>query len=633
MLRPTLSHEYAGGSVSLSPHSSAGSGGGHLVALPHSASALRAALASPEASAVALAVAGAYYPLPPSTPQVASSNAAAVGGGFQFPSSAPSGDHGPVLATPATPGGAAAGPGHHESVAAAKLKLFATDFAHRMDDPAVLRSRRDSAMLREGWPTSTSTSPPSPAAPSKSPTTTRAAPPGSLLTSFLRASCIMPTLYDLDPAGRAQMAALEASASASAETGDSVLARRRLAAQTLRDSPTGGGTPSPASPAKRDHRRRYAETPTGGVRGSSSSPTVPTAATRKKPPVRAASADLATRRAASGTPPASTANTPIIPPNQAQAMALPVYAPLLDPDSAPVARPVAGGGSGRSGGAPASPPHQHQQPYMIPASSTPSLPARARPGRPGSASLVLHTTTTASASAIIQHPAPTAPPAPPQRPHSSSGTASRSRVLTSVGRRLYSPSRSLVMLSDAPPLLGGSVHRLPNLRRLGSMFPTSGAGIPGVTSPTVPRSAGGLAAAAVEAAEVDLGLHGVRYAHPGAGASGSSSRGGFAAAPTGGARTKRAHATAAPVTNARKRNARAGSPSAGPPVVVVGGPAILAATSTSTTAAAAVQPAGPAQPDAAAAAAAAISAKYDRMSALPRLEFARATATKYSSVV
>ncbi|KAJ3373878.1 hypothetical protein GGF31_008763 [Allomyces arbusculus] len=503
----------------------------------------------------------------------------------------------------------------HDDGSVTKLKLFSADFVHRMDDPHVLRSRRDYALLREAWPKpppgvtsslsqvygvlptaapvtptgvkSTSRSPQFFRATTATPTTAAAAGPrGSgngavqLFMAFMSVTCTNTGMFDLDPVARSQMT-------------DDGASRRDIdpLKRRARDAGTGDGakSPNPASGrlSKQDRAKGVSDPTLASksrqkFKASGSSSTL----------VRAQSADARSRsrggrtespaaashsRVASGAISPSTASLARLRHDSGYvAMSLPVYAPCM-----PAGQPLA----------------------VMPPDLT----------------LLGSSVTNARATPTAQTPPTNTPPAGGRtttsapttgrtRPRSA-GTVSTYTTGTSFAApRLYSPSptaRSMakLILSDGTPVLPPPMHlRLPNLRRVGSMFPTSPPqtiAVPLLTSgPRIDPLA--RAAATDPRTLADLGLHGVRYNNQ----STSPTRAGFAPAEP------------AVAVGRRRPNA---TRSTGPARVVgasqvASGLSGMAAPGLVASASMTMAGAG---------AGGAVSSKYDRMSSLPRLELGR----------
>jgi hypothetical protein len=93
-----------------------------------------------------------------------------------------------------------------------KLKLFASDFCHRMDDPFVMRKRKETSLIRSPWPNFIDTKCNSKGIPLPLKPTAKGYNGSNKsmeifvqledVHQFFEASCIMPTMWDLDPTGR-----------------------------------------------------------------------------------------------------------------------------------------------------------------------------------------------------------------------------------------------------------------------------------------------------------------------------------------------------------------------------------------------------------------------------------------------
>ncbi|KNE54312.1 hypothetical protein AMAG_00293 [Allomyces macrogynus ATCC 38327] len=500
----------------------------------------------------------------------------------------------------------------HDDGSVTKLKLFSADFVHRMDDPHVLRSRRDYALLREAWPKptpgatssmsqvygvlptaapvtptggkSTSRSPQFFRATTATPTTAATSGPrgagnGAVrqFMAFMSATSINTGMLDLDPVARSQLT-------------DDGPSRRDIDALKRR-AREGDGTKSPNPASGRLSKQDRAK----GV----SDPTLPSKSRQKfkasgssSTLVRAQSADARSRsrggrtespaaashsHVASGTTSPSSASLARLRHDSGYvAMSLPVYAPCM-----PAGQPMAimppdltllGSSATDARGTPTA---------QTPPTNTP--PAGGR------------TTTSA-------------PTTGRTRPRSAGAVSTYTAGTSFAVPRLYSASptaRSMakLLLSDGTPVLPPPMHlRLPNLRRVGSMFPTSPPqtiAVPLLTpGPRIDPLA--RAAATDPRTLADLGLHGVRYNNQ----STSPTRAGFAPAEP------------AVAVGRRRPNAARGTG----PARVVGASQVasglIGMAAPGLVASASMTMAG-------ASAGGAVSSKYDRMSSLPRLELGR----------
>ncbi|ORZ40603.1 hypothetical protein BCR44DRAFT_1176785 [Catenaria anguillulae PL171] len=545
-----------------------------------------------------------------------------------------------------------------------KLKLHAADFAHRMDDAAVLRSRRDWSFVRDGWPAKASK--PSPliiALPVPKQQPNRRGGNGNStpllgantsdanqeVTTFLYVTCLPPGLIDLDPVARTQLVDSEPNVNAKSrplrESTSTPFQQQQQQAPTS-VSPSAN---SPISKSRTDPGRKLARPP-----AAPASDPVLTSTTRSRPSVRPQSADAGGRR---GTLAPTT-----------QVMTLPVYSPLSDTEAQPHtpsppasdallfahvhshARPTrpssAGGGGGRSAGFPARPRSAGLR-GMLPLK-------RHGSGESTSSGSGSSASSMSGSIHLVQHHRPHH-----HRHHHRSASPGYAPASGSSTNTLYSPSRQIASGSQT---LSPSINRLPGLRKLSSLFPGSNAAVLSscnslhtntnsaasqqFTQPTMPRACSNALTVDLAADMQSLGLSGTRcvsssvpFLSASPPAAMVPSRAGFASAsPTSTSpkpRSKRPsvkprhHRTAAAAVatlmqaTPASTSVTAAAAAAAAIVQVAAADVIHAATVGSAVGGAGGGGAGGGGGGGMASVGIGVSAKYNRMSALPRLEFAR----------